>query len=77
MLHWWGQKEMYRTTKFETDVRVNGKWMSAGVSANGDTFQVSGEYLEVDPPRRLVYTWLATWTGALQNHGALGPRAAP
>ncbi|MFZ0770002.1 MAG: SRPBCC domain-containing protein [Candidatus Sulfotelmatobacter sp.] len=67
MLQWWGQKEMYRTTKFETDVRVHGKWMSAGVSATGETFQVSGEYLEVDPPRLLVYTWLATWTGALQT----------
>ncbi|MGA7322852.1 MAG: SRPBCC domain-containing protein [Candidatus Sulfotelmatobacter sp.] len=61
------RKEMYRTTKFGTDVRINGKWMSAGVSANGDTFQVSGEYLEVDPPRRLVYTRLATWTGALKT----------
>jgi uncharacterized protein YndB with AHSA1/START domain len=81
MLQWWGQKEMYRTTQFEADVRVNGKWMSSGVSGNGDTFQVSGEYLEVDPPSILVYTWLATWTGALkttvrwelesQSHGTL------
>ncbi|MFZ1006761.1 MAG: hypothetical protein WAN65_07995 [Candidatus Sulfotelmatobacter sp.] len=36
---------MYRTTEFETDVRVNGKWVSAGVGAGGETFQVSGEYL--------------------------------
>ena len=56
MLQWWGQKEMYRTTKFETDVRVNGKWMSAGVNVTGENFQVSGEYLEVDPPRRQVMT---------------------
>jgi uncharacterized protein YndB with AHSA1/START domain len=67
MLQWWGDKGMYRTTKCETDVRVNGQWKSTGVSGNGDTFQVSGEYLEVDPPRRLVYTWLATWTGALKT----------
>jgi uncharacterized protein YndB with AHSA1/START domain len=81
MLQWWGQKEMYRTTKFETDVRVNGKWMSAGVNVTGENFQVSGEYLEVDPPHLLVYTWRATWTGALKttvrwelvphNHGTL------
>jgi uncharacterized protein YndB with AHSA1/START domain len=58
---------MYRTTKFETDVRVNGKWMSAGVSDTGETFQVTGEYLEVNPPRVLVYTWMASWTGALRT----------
>jgi uncharacterized protein YndB with AHSA1/START domain len=67
MLQWWGQKEMYRTTKCETDVRVNGKWISTGVNATGETFQVSGEYLEVDPPRLLVYTWIATWTGSLKT----------
>jgi uncharacterized protein YndB with AHSA1/START domain len=65
LLQWWGQKEMYRTTKFETDVRVNGKWMSAGVGIKGDNFEVAGEYLEVDPPRLLVYTWRASWTGDL------------
>jgi uncharacterized protein YndB with AHSA1/START domain len=47
---------MYRTTKMETDVRVHGQWKSTGVSATGESFQVSGEYLEVDPPRRQVMT---------------------
>ena len=67
LLQWWGQKGMYRTTTFEAVLRVNGKWMSAGVSETGDSFQVSGEYIEVDPPRLLVYTWRATWTGALET----------
>jgi uncharacterized protein YndB with AHSA1/START domain len=65
LLQWWGQKEMYRTTNFETDVRVNGKWLSSGIGVKGDSFQVAGEYLEVDPPRVLVYTWVATWTSNL------------
>jgi uncharacterized protein YndB with AHSA1/START domain len=39
--------------------------MSAGVGVSGDNFQVTGEYLEVDPPRLLVYTWCASWTGDL------------
>ena len=61
----WGQKGMYRTTRCEADLRVNGKWKSKGVMANGDTFEVGGEYLEVDPPRRLVYTWRASWMSDL------------
>jgi uncharacterized protein YndB with AHSA1/START domain len=64
---WWGQKEMYRVTNFESDLRVNGKWKSTGVGANGDTFQVSGEYLEVDPPRLLVQTWVSSYAGDLKT----------
>jgi uncharacterized protein YndB with AHSA1/START domain len=77
LLQWWGQKEMYRTTKFETDVRVKGKWMSAGVGIKGDNFEVTGEYLEVDPPSLLVYTWRASWTGDLTTtvRWELEPRA--
>ena len=65
MLQWWGQKGMYRVTKFDADLRVGGQWMSSGPSADGESFQVGGEYLEVDPPRTLVYTWKASWTGDL------------
>ncbi len=58
---WWGQSDMYRVTKMESDLRVNGKWKSVGVSAKGESFEVGGEYLEIDPPRRLVYTWAYSW----------------
>jgi uncharacterized protein YndB with AHSA1/START domain len=34
-----------------------------GVRPDGSDFEVTGEYLEVDPPRLLVYTWVASWTG--------------
>jgi len=34
----------------------------------GDSpFEVHGEYLEIDPPRVLSYTWVASWTGAVQT----------
>ena len=64
---WWGGEgagQSYRCTKFEIDLRVGGKWSSIGTSGDKGTFQVSGEYLEVDPPHLLVYTWTASWTGA-------------
>lgn len=54
---WWGQKGMYRITGGYADVRPGGKWYSDGVGADGVTFRVEGEYLEVDPPRLLVHTW--------------------
>ena len=64
---WWGGKgqgQSYRCTMFENDLRVGGRWSTSGTSGDG-TFEVSGEYLEIDPPRRLVYTWTASWTGAV------------
>lgn len=62
---WWGGKgpgQTYRCTKFESDPRVGGKWLTVGTTDSG-TFEVTGEYLEIDPPRLLVYTWTASWTG--------------
>lgn len=68
LLEWWGQPGMYRCTHWSTDVRPGGQWSSKGVSdRDGKPFDVGGEYLEVDPPRVLAYTWIASWTGDLKT----------
>jgi uncharacterized protein YndB with AHSA1/START domain len=64
---WWGQKGIYRVTTSSADVRVGGKWSSAGVGADGTEFTVGGEYLEIDPPRRLVHSWIASYSGAVKT----------
>ena len=58
---WWGQKDLYRITEWKADLRVGGKWSSDGVGADGKPFRVEGEYLEIDPPRLLVHTWMYSW----------------
>jgi uncharacterized protein YndB with AHSA1/START domain len=58
---WWGQQGLYRVTQWKADLRPGGKWQSDGVGADGTTFRVEGEYLEVDPPRLLVHTWIASY----------------
>jgi len=63
---WWGSPETYRTSEWTADVRRGGKWRARGVGSDGKPFSVGGEYLEVDPPRKLVQTWIADWDG---NHG--------
>ena len=60
---WWGQDGLYHVTKSTMDVRPGGKWRSDGVGADGKTFYVEGEYLEVDPPRLLVHTWIGSYSG--------------
>jgi uncharacterized protein YndB with AHSA1/START domain len=64
---WWGASNMYHITEWKGDVRVGGKWSSDGMGVDGKQFRVEGEYLEVDPPRLLVHTWSASWTGAIKT----------
>ena len=61
--NWWGQKGMYHHTEARFDLRPGGKWRTAGAGDDGQKYEVSGEYLEVDPPRLLVYTWAASFDG--------------
>jgi uncharacterized protein YndB with AHSA1/START domain len=64
---WWGQSNLYRVTDRSSDLRVGGKWSSAGVGADGTKFSVEGEYLEIDPPRRLVQTWIPSYRAGLKT----------
>jgi uncharacterized protein YndB with AHSA1/START domain len=64
---WWGSQGMYRITEWKGDIRPGGKWSSVGVGADGKSFRVEGEYLEVDPPRVLSHTWIASWTANLKT----------
>jgi uncharacterized protein YndB with AHSA1/START domain len=64
---WWGQSNVYRIVERSADLRVGGKWSSAGVGADGTKFTVEGEYLEIDPPRRLVHTWIPSYRGGLKT----------
>ena len=63
-LAWWGDDATYRSTKFESDLRVGGKWFTEGKGAQGVDFTVSGEYTRVDPPKSLGFTWNNSWGGA-------------
>ena len=51
---WWGAG--YGTmTDCEIDLRVGGRWQFAQLS-QGQEVSFSGEYLELDPPHRMVHT---------------------
>jgi uncharacterized protein YndB with AHSA1/START domain len=63
LVQWWGSADTYRTTKWVGELRVGGTWRTEGIGADGTPFAVGGEFLEVDPPRKLVQTWRADWDG--------------
>jgi len=57
----------WRLSLHESDVRTGGKWRSAGEGGDSGKFTVAGEYLEVDSPRLLVYSWVASWAGNVRT----------
>jgi len=58
---WWGDKGQYSMLHFSMDVRPGGKWFTTGHSAKNGEIKVEGEFIEIDPPRRLAYTWISSW----------------
>jgi uncharacterized protein YndB with AHSA1/START domain len=54
---WWGPRG-FTTPAIELDLRVGGRYRFAMQPPEGDLFHLTGEFLEVDPPSRLVYTFV-------------------
>lgn len=53
---WWVRPGVFDTREWTGDVRVGGRWEASGVGKDG-SYGLEGEFLEIDPPRRLVHTW--------------------
>ena len=47
----------FTAPSIETDLRVGGSYRIAMQPPDGDPFYLSGAFREVDPPRRLAYTF--------------------
>lgn len=61
----WSAPEGLEVAEGEVDLRVGGRWSVVMQGAGGgSTYHATGEYREIDPPRRLVYThrWLTDET---------------
>ena len=54
---WWVKPDVFETREWTGDVRIGGRWRASGVRVDGTPWTLEGEFLEVDPPRRLVHTW--------------------
>jgi uncharacterized protein YndB with AHSA1/START domain len=55
---WWEAGPSFRATGAEVDLRVGGRYRLAMENAEtGEAHIVGGEYYEVRPPSRLVYSW--------------------
>ena len=61
LVEWWGDPKVYVCERWDVDLRSGGRYRCVGKSADGSAFTLEGEYLEVDRPRKLVYSWKPSW----------------
>lgn len=66
---WWTIPGRYETRDAQVDLRVGGAYSLSGTSVARGRFLVTGEYLVVDPPHHLSYTWNPDWDD--EAHGSI------
>jgi uncharacterized protein YndB with AHSA1/START domain len=71
LARWWAAAPTWDSPGCDVDLRVGGRYvLRMRDDRTGVVHVVAGEYLEVDRPRRLVYTW--AWQA---EDGTAGPRS--
>jgi uncharacterized protein YndB with AHSA1/START domain len=53
---WWGPRK-YRTVVDTMDARPGGKWRMRNIAADGGEHAFRGEFREITPPERIVWTF--------------------
>ena len=56
LLRWWGPSEV-RCTHAEVNLRVGGRFRIDNALSDGHVICITGEFLAIDRPHRLIYTW--------------------
>jgi len=69
VFRWWTDPELLRewmtpvgTVEADVDLRVGGR-LRIVMKGEGRVIEHTGEYLEIEPPHRLVFTWVSPYTG--------------
>jgi len=74
---WFGPQAI-KVQHAECDLRVGGRWAVGMIAPDGEEHHVSGEYLEIDAPRKVVFTfaWRSTPDRVSRVTYALAPDGA-
>ena len=57
MTHWMGPSDAFGPIEATLDVRVGGRYRIVMRAPDGEEHRVTGEYREIVPNRRLVFSW--------------------
>ena len=56
LVKWWGPRG-FTTPETQLGLAVGGRYRFSMQPPDGELFHLAGEFLEIDPPSRLVYTF--------------------
>lgn len=56
LARWWGPHG-FTTPEIDLDLRVGGRYRLTMRPPDGAAFHLAGEFLEIEPPQRLAYTF--------------------
>lgn len=73
--HWFGPDEIVAVPIAEIDLRVGGRFRVAMLAVDGETHDVSGTYLAVEPQRKLVFSW--AWRSTPERESRVTVRIEP
>jgi uncharacterized protein YndB with AHSA1/START domain len=73
VFRWWTDANLLKewmtpigTVEADVDLRVGGR-LRIVMMGDGRVIEHTGQYLEIDPPRRLVFTWVSPYTGSVPS----------
>jgi uncharacterized protein YndB with AHSA1/START domain len=58
VVDWWVRPGVFDTREWAGDVGVGGRWRASGIGRSRP-YVLEGQFVEVEPPRRLAHTWHA------------------
>jgi uncharacterized protein YndB with AHSA1/START domain len=58
LVKWWRVDGKFQITQMESDLRPGGKWRMRLIGGHGAETVVSGEFLTVERPHLLIFTWI-------------------
>lgn len=67
IVEWWGDPEVYRTKSWTADLREGGRWRAEFEASDGTCFGAEGEYVSINRPTRLDWTWKADWESEVEK----------
>jgi uncharacterized protein YndB with AHSA1/START domain len=73
---WWGPKPV-TCCEASVDLRVGGAYRIGNLLPDGNVVWISGEFDVVEPPSRLVYTWLVEGKGRIHDRSLVTVRFEP
>ncbi len=58
---WWAEEGFSKIESWEQNFAVGGRLSACWSGSKGEDYRLTGEFLMIDPPYALSYTWESNW----------------